>query len=73
LYLLRTGCQWEMLPRECPHESTVRYYRNKWMREGTLEQINGGKVFFLLCAPQFFRALLAMTLATTVQSIRAMG
>lgn len=40
LYVLRTGCQWEMLPREFPHESTVRYYRTKWMREGTLEQIH---------------------------------
>ncbi len=40
LYVLRTGCQWEMLPREFPHESTVRYYRNKWMCEGMLEQIH---------------------------------
>ena len=30
LYLLRTGCQWAMLPHDLPHPSLVRYYFKKW-------------------------------------------
>jgi putative transposase len=40
LYFTRTGCQWRLLPREFPPWTTVRYYFDKWTRDGTLEQIN---------------------------------
>jgi len=39
LYLVRTGCQWRMLPREFPAWQTVYYYYNKWSRDGTWERI----------------------------------
>ena len=39
LYLVRTGCQWRMLPRDFPAWQTVYYYYNKWTREGTWERI----------------------------------
>ena len=32
LYLLRTGCQWRMLPREFPKWATVHAYFAKWSR-----------------------------------------
>jgi putative transposase len=39
-YLTRTSCQWEMLPKDFPHWSAVRYYYDKWRRDGTWERIN---------------------------------
>lgn len=40
LYLLKTGCQWRMLPSHFPHWKLVYYYFCKWGREGTLEDIH---------------------------------
>jgi putative transposase len=34
LYLLRTGCQWRLLPREFPPSSTVYHYYSTWRRRG---------------------------------------
>ena len=37
-YLLKTGCQWRMLPKEFPPHNTVFYYFNKWKNEGVFEE-----------------------------------
>ena len=34
-YLLRTGCQWRLLPREYPPWSTVHHYFRAWKNNGT--------------------------------------
>jgi len=39
LYMLRTGCQWDMLPEGFPPKSTVNGYFNAWKRDGTLDEI----------------------------------
>lgn len=39
-YLVRTGCQWRMLPHDFPHPSAVRYYFDKWREDGTWIAIN---------------------------------
>jgi transposase len=39
-YILRTGCQWRMLPREFPHWSTVHSCYWRWRRDGTLEKLH---------------------------------
>lgn len=39
-YQLRTGCQWDMLPHDFPHRSTVRYYFDRWTWDGTFTRIN---------------------------------
>lgn len=39
-YMLRTGCQWRLLPREFPHWSTVHSCYWRWKRDGTLERIH---------------------------------
>ena len=39
-YLLRSGCQWRMLPREFPPWSTVHHYFRLWRLGGTWEKIN---------------------------------
>jgi putative transposase len=39
-YLLKTGCQWRMLPKEYPPWQLVYYYFSKWKNDGTFEEIN---------------------------------
>jgi putative transposase len=39
-YLMRTGCQWRMLPREYPNWKTVYHYFRLWGINGVWEQIH---------------------------------
>jgi putative transposase len=39
-YLLKTGCQWRMLPREFPPFKTVFHYFRQWKLDGRWERIN---------------------------------
>ena len=39
LYLVKTGCQWRMLPKCFAHWAAVYYYFKKWKRDGTFEQV----------------------------------
>ena len=39
-YVLKTGCQWEMLPKEYPNHNSVYYYFGRWSDEGVWENIN---------------------------------
>ncbi len=40
LYLLRSGCAWELLPHDFPPPGTVYDYFSKWRRDGTIERIH---------------------------------
>jgi putative transposase len=40
LYILMTGCQWAMLPKEYPNYNSVYYHFRKWSGEEVWEQIN---------------------------------
>lgn len=40
LYQARTGCQWRLLPHDCPDWTAVRYYFDVWARDGTWEAVN---------------------------------
>jgi len=40
MYQDRTGCQWRMLPLDFPPSGTVRYYFDKWIKDGTLLEIH---------------------------------
>jgi putative transposase len=40
LYHLRSGCQWDMLPRDFPPRSTVHDYYQAWLADGTLDRIH---------------------------------
>jgi putative transposase len=39
-YVLRSGCQWRLLPRDFPPWSTVHHYFRMWRLDGTWEKIN---------------------------------
>lgn len=39
LYLVRTGCQWRMLPANYPPRQTVYTYFRKWKKDGTFRRI----------------------------------
>ena len=34
MYLVKTGCQWRMLPKDFPPYNTVLYYFDRWKWEG---------------------------------------
>jgi transposase len=40
LYILRTGCQWQYLPKDFPPKSTVWRYFDEWRHNGTLDIIH---------------------------------
>src|SRR5438105_15565653 len=39
-YLLRTGCQWRMLPKDFPPWSTVHTWYRRWRLDGTWERLH---------------------------------
>src|ERR1700712_3924218 len=39
-YLLKTGCQWRMLPKEYPSRTTVHDAWSRWTRSGLWERLN---------------------------------
>jgi putative transposase len=39
VYVVKTGCQWRMLPRDYPKWQLVYYYFSRWKREGHLEDL----------------------------------
>jgi putative transposase len=39
-YVVRTGCQWRLLPRDFPPWSTVHHYFRLWRLDGTWEKVN---------------------------------
>jgi transposase len=39
-YLLKTGCQWRMLPKEYPSRTTVHDAFTRWTKSGLWERIN---------------------------------
>ena len=38
-YVVKTGCQWRMLPRDFAPWNLVYYYFRKWQNNGTFEEI----------------------------------
>src|SRR5271157_4563647 len=40
LYIVRTGCQWRMLPKDFPPFTTVQGYFYDWRDDGLFEKIN---------------------------------
>jgi putative transposase len=40
LYLVRTGCQWRLLPKDFPPWSTVHTWYRRWRQDGTWEAIH---------------------------------
>jgi putative transposase len=40
-YVVRTGCQWRLLPHEFPPWQTVYHYFRRWRLDGTWEDLNG--------------------------------
>ncbi len=39
-YLLKTGCQWRMLPKDFPQWKTVNDYYSKWRKDDTWQRIH---------------------------------
>jgi putative transposase len=39
IFRLRTGCQWNRLPREYPDDSTVHRHFQRWVKRGVFKQL----------------------------------
>lgn len=39
-YVLKSGCQWDMLPHDFPAKGTVYDYYNTWRKDGTWQRLN---------------------------------
>jgi putative transposase len=39
-YVLKSGCQWDMLPHDFPPKGTVYHYFNTWRKDGTWAALN---------------------------------
>jgi len=39
-YIVKTGCQWRMLPRDFAPWNTIYFYFRKWKYEGVIEELN---------------------------------
>jgi len=39
-YVLKSGCQWRLLPHDFPRWPTLYHYFRKWRIDGTWERIN---------------------------------
>ena len=39
-YVLKSGCQWDMLPHDLPPKGTVYHYYNTWRKDGTWQRMN---------------------------------
>ena len=39
-YVVRTGCQWKNLAKDCPNYNSVCYYYGKWRDDGTWQRVN---------------------------------
>lgn len=39
-YVVRTGCQWDELPKEYPNHNSVYYHYSKWTKDGTWRALN---------------------------------
>src|SRR5690349_11620464 len=40
VYVLRSGCAWDLLPHDFPPSGTVYGYYNQWRKDGTLSQLH---------------------------------
>lgn len=40
LYVVRSGCQWRMLPKDYEHWNTTFGYYNRWRKDGTWQTIH---------------------------------
>jgi putative transposase len=40
LYLVRTGCQWRLIPHDFPNRSTIRHYYDRFRGDGTWQKIH---------------------------------
>src|SRR4051812_1759415 len=71
LYLVRTGCQWRLLPKCFPPWSTVHTWYRRWRTDGTLEAIHDA--LWRLCRAQAGRDRSPASSAVDSQSVKAAG
>ena len=49
-YVLKTGCQWDMLPHDFPAKGTVYHYYNTWRKSGLWQHDFSNGLLHRTCA-----------------------
>jgi len=71
LYLVRSGCQWRLLPKCFPPWSTVHTWYRRWRTDGTLEVLHDA--LWSRCRRQVGRDESPASSAVDSQSVKAAG
>jgi putative transposase len=71
LYLVRSGCQWRLLPRCFPPWSTVHTWYRRWRTDGTLQAVHDA--LWRRCRVQAGRDESPASSAVDSQSVKAAG
>ena len=71
LYLVRSGCQWRLLPKCFPPWSTVHTWYRRWRTDGTLEAVHDA--LWRSCRRQAGRGESPASSAVDSQSVKAAG
>src|SRR3954447_5350150 len=71
LYLVRSGCQWRLLPKCFPPWSTVHTWYRRWRTDGTLEAVHDA--LWRSCRVQAGRDESPASSAVDSQSVKAAG
>jgi len=71
LYLVRTGCQWRLLPKCFPPWSTVHTWYRRWRTDGTLDVVHDA--LWRLCRRAAGRDESPASSAVDSQSVKAAG
>lgn len=71
LYLVRTGCQWRLLPKCFPPWSTVHTWYRRWRTDGTLEAVHDA--LWRACRERAGRDRSPASSAVDSQSVKAAG
>jgi transposase len=53
MYVLSTGCQWRVMPKDLPPKSTVNFYFCRWRDDGTLDRLH--HALYVRCREQVKR------------------
>src|SRR5512139_3607400 len=69
-YIIETGCQWRMLPKDFPPFTTVQGYFYQWRDDGRWESINHHLLMQVSALARKRRAALVFRRSASMKSIR---
>jgi putative transposase len=69
MYILSTGCQWRVIPKDLPPRSTIHEYLVRWTYDGTLERLHHS--LYVKCREQARREASPTAAIINAQSVKS--